>query len=531
MNLAKKLGRDYSAEVRTRGSGYFWQGRVKILRGSDLDQAVCATVQGTRKYNVALTYDAGLVRCSCDCEYFDSNGPCKHLWATILEIDRQGYLSKAAVPSLVGDYGQGILADDPENGGSSNLELLDTPLSPKPAPPVWKRQIDQLLSNPSTIGRPVEQWPAKRELLYVVDAATSASSGTLFLRLLCRERKLNGSFSGVMGAKMTRRQIPALPLVEDRDIISALTGGQQYYGSGYLIGNTDQVPGTYLVPPGLAAVVLPMAARSGRLFLQSGGEGLMRLTWDEAGPWEFGMDLQRARAGFLLGGEFLRGEERLDVTDPLLVTKSGFLFTRDRVGTIAEGTRLEWIDHFRKMGQIYVTDADREELLSELLCSPGLPALKVPSELRYEEVECSPRPVFKINGIDRVQDKGRLKGELSFDYEGRNVAENRMLRGFYDRDSRRFLRRDMVAENAAAQYLEELGLKHQLSSNTKSNWDLPASKLPRIVRTLVEAGWHIEADGKMFRRPGALHMEVASGVDWFELHGSVEYGELSAKAA
>ena len=41
---------------------------------------------------------------------------------------------------------------------------------------------------------------------------------------------------------------------------------------------------------------------------------------------------------------------------------------------------------------------------------------------------------------------------------------------------------------------------------------------PRAVRQLVESGWHIEAEGKLFRRPGDSHMEVVSGIDWFELH-------------
>ena len=55
------------------------------------------------------------------------------------------------------------------------------------------------------------------------------------------------------------------------------------------------------------------------------------------------------------------------------------------------------------------------------------------------------------------------------------------------------------------------------------------SKLPRVVRSLVEAGWDIEAEGKVFRRPGAFRIEVSSGVDWFELHGEVEYGNTTAR--
>jgi hypothetical protein len=46
---------------------------------------------------------------------------------------------------------------------------------------------------------------------------------------------------------------------------------------------------------------------------------------------------------------------------------------------------------------------------------------------------------------------------------------------------------------------------------------------------LVEAGWHIDAEGKIFRRPGSYRLEVSSGVDWFELHGEVDYGNTTAR--
>ena len=39
------------------------------------------------------------------------------------------------------------------------------------------------------------------------------------------------------------------------------------------------------------------------------------------------------------------------------------------------------------------------------------------------------------------------------------------------------------------------------------------------MRELVAEGWHVEAEGTLYRRPGAFHMRVNSGIDWFELNG------------
>ena len=46
---------------------------------------------------------------------------------------------------------------------------------------------------------------------------------------------------------------------------------------------------------------------------------------------------------------------------------------------------------------------------------------------------------------------------------------------------------------------------------------------------MLEAGWHVEAEGKLYRQSGAIRIEVNSGIDWFELHGTVEFGDAVAK--
>ena len=59
--------------------------------------------------------------------------------------------------------------------------------------------------------------------------------------------------------------------------------------------------------------------------------------------------------------------------------------------------------------------------------------------------------------------------------------------------------------------------------------DLPPRSLPRAVAQLVREGWHVEAEGKLYRQPGAVSIEVTSGVDWFELHGSIAFGDTVAR--
>ncbi len=91
--------------------------------------------------------------------------------------------------------------------------------------------------------------------------------------------------------------------------------------------------------------------------------------------------------------------------------------------------------------------------------------------------------------------------------------------------------RDTAAEEEAVKQLNDLGLKFvpESYSDRQPHWELPASKLPRVARDLVHAGWRVEAEGRLFRRPGASRLAVSSGVDWFELHGEVDYEGTSAR--
>src|SRR6185369_13705026 len=54
---------------------------------------------------------------------------------------------------------------------------------------------------------------------------------------------------------------------------------------------------------------------------------------------------------------------------------------------------------------------------------------------------------------------------------------------------------------------------------------LTPRNLPRAVTTLLANGWQVEAEGKLYRNPTSSSLSVSSGIDWFELHGSLNFGE------
>jgi SNF2 family DNA or RNA helicase len=145
--------------------------------------------------------------------------------------------------------------------------------------------------------------------------------------------------------------------------------------------------------------------------------------------------------------------------------------------------------------------------------------------LQYEEVTLSPRKCLKISRNRYDQ----MRAELWFEYGARSVAAKDVARGIYEGSTRRFFRRDIDAEKAAWAQLSEVGLRYIEDRWVQdAAWTLTASKLPRVVRALVDSGWHVAAEGKVFRQAGKTSVSVSSGVDWFELQGAIEYGDASA---
>jgi len=537
MSLSTRLASFFSSSIRTRGHDYFRRGFVRLQRGSDSE--VTARVTGSRPYDVSLDWEDGVLDSWCDCPYFASEGLCKHLWAVILAAEARGYLSAAASSKeLVLGF------DDYDLDGEEDFEEDDSYLlpalpfavvapPPPPKPPTWRKQLAEVSGPlPYNAGRG-DAWPASRQVLYVVNVPSSVSVGSLVLSLRLQDRRADGTWKPHIMLSLKRGEVGQLPLLADREILSALAGVRQDYGWGYS-APYETLPQSSQLTHSLAGMVIPLAARTGRLYLQPAKEAddLTPLTWDEH-PWQFKLEMRPSRRDkWEVVGVLRRGDERMDLAAPSLVTQSGFVFIEDRVAPLAEGTPFQWIHYLRKAGRIEAPDQERDELLAALLCSPGLPVLETPEELRFEEVSLQPRPNLRIRAADPVyRGAGRLRAELSFEYDGRLVADLEPSRGIYDASARRFLRRDSEAELAAAGRLRELGLRFQTQVYSESGpaWEMAASKLPRVVRALVEAGWEIEAEGKIFRRPGAFRLEVSTGVDWFELHGGVEYGESSAE--
>jgi superfamily II DNA or RNA helicase len=540
-----------SKKVRERGRDYFASRRVTLV-GGDAWHAD-ATVRGSQPYDVTLSREDDEIEAWCTCPYCqDSFQPCKHIWATLLAAEAEGYLEgdgrrtarhlALVDPDDNDDFEVEEWYESPRQfstfrprNGNAHLKLRSS--QHRQTARTWKDTLSRLHST-------TEQTPAIRsaalppghELVYVVDIQASLAGNGLVLEVATRNRKRNGEWSKPKGRRFTSSEIANLPEPADRQAMAILAGGREHV-SGYFSGHGyyyDSAPARFHVTHALSETLLPMLCATGRCLLrESEPDGSMRpLRWDDAGPWEFWLKMTPDNTGktCAISGELRRGGERLALATPLLLLSGGLVFWEDRVAPLLDFGAFQWIALLRQQDKVSVPVKQKQEFLAELLRLPDLPRLDLPEDLRYEEIALAPRPNLTIKRREgrywsSDRDQNWFVGELSFEYEGHVVPAQSQARGVYEPDKRRLLLREPAAERSFATRLEEVGFHRRSGYQLGETLELLARNLPKAARALLQEGWRVEAQGKLYREAGDFRIEVTSGIDWFELHGGVTFGD------
>ena len=572
MTLLQALEPEISPAVQSRGREYFRRGAVQPI-GAEND-TIRAAVNGSRSYQVWIEFGGrGRISYYCSCPYYDSSlDVCKHVWATFLAAEHDGLLPEwngKKTPTLFpvdpDSLEEDDLSDEYDDEEEDEDNLLDDedvsedyhPYSPSsektlrkrqteemkrywqkmrdklsgavqakqaPArqsrPPAWKLHFEDLRRR-SAQSEPPPEWPPAREVLYVLRSDTGYEDEELFIQIVSRERKKNGEWGKPRAFSVEYQTLPTLPDTQDRQILQLLTGTPR--------DSTYDYSGDCFYPSGGAlAELIPQMCRTGRCFLGIGDPlDLRPFEWDSGEPWQFQVEVRREKSAYSLSGALRRGEERAGLEEPSALFGNGFFVLRGWLGRLDHGGAFDWIHLLRRLKHIEVPVADRDALLQELLRAPQLPALELPEELQFEEVSSPAKPLLKIRRSPNPWERGQLQSDLAFEYAGFRVSLADPAQAIADLPNRRRILRDRKAENFAVQMLGRMGFRHGYPTQGRV-WLLSEAGLPRAVRELTAAGWQVEAEGKLFRTASAVKIEINSGIDWFELRGTVEFGDRSA---
>jgi superfamily II DNA or RNA helicase len=501
-DLGRELEEDYAVNIMEANDGF-----------------LSATVDTlSREYRVKITWTDSSYRADCTC---GKSMPCEHVWATLLTAYTDSYYedAEAAIASA-------FTAVAKASGKRQKA----------PPTPRWKEVLNQITGGDNAaVSRSI--WPAGRELIYVIDREATFHAKGIVVELNYRERKKDGQWSKLKEAKLDHECIAALSDGADRTIVSMLAGAQaersSYYGY-YGYGSEKQSKYTLTGP--LARAALPAMCRTGRCYLRprtlTGIEDQTPQSWGADVPWALKVEVSRdEKAGeYHVEGVLEREGERRLLTDPVLLTPGGLVFWGQVIEEYDDRGAFDWARYLRSQGRLIIPENDGPEFSRELYARSSLSAVQLPDDLRMEEVRVAPRFYLKIHAPKKSGHDTKLRGDFKFGYEDQEIDGNNIGQSIIQADRKRVILRDPRAEAEAHARLHSLGWRQEFSYDTRNTeYLLTPSKLAKVVATLVREGWHVEADGKLYRQPGELRIEVNSGIDWFELHGEVQFGDQVAK--
>jgi superfamily II DNA or RNA helicase len=568
MRLSEALAPQVSDTVRTRGAAYARSGAV-----ADIERhggIVHAVVIGTETYDVSIEPAGPLLRSSCTCPYFiDRLEICKHIWAVIVAAEARGIPLLDPGPTPTDISLEPIDLDGPADDWDDEPWSLTDRTAPAPpprapfrvapaprthrVPPPWRQLLDAVTSSAMRPPDPLRQRLVSGQLLYIIDVGASLAAGAVVIELMTRDRKASGDWAKPRPARISARDIRMLPDGPERQILERLLGAGSDYGNvAYAeLGELSR----FRLHGVLVRELLPLICAGDRCLARlarpdiasarpdvpdvrdpyrNGYWGppkpkriaseLLPLRFDSGPAWRFDAVISRddPPSAYRIDGVLSRDGERMPIAEPLMVFNDGVLITRSHVARLDHAGAFPWLAAMRRVGAIAVPVAERLALIDALLAQP-LPLQESPDDLRVDIEQGVPRPALRLTP---AQWAGRLEADVRMIYGDLQVPLPAVQPVVRTADASRIIRRDLEAERGLVQRLHQLGFRQEWSPQAQGPIpQLPAERLPRAIRSLLAEGWHVEAGGITYRRPGSVRLAVRSGIDWFDVEGAVEYDD------
>lgn len=539
--LATRCYAEFGGDQRFKGTQLFQRGHVVIEAVTDEFVDACVR-DGRDELNVSLdwlpTEKCREMAAECDCPEFAKRETCAHVWAVMLEMDQAGITQRIPGTSPIFVHAQDDLDEDGLGDGMEPGARTRKPRPEKTAD--WTRQLQQVreaseafVARDQTTVRPGAK---PREIHFLISPEKSLERGGLVVLFFQRQPRKDGNLGKAKPLRLDSNVLESVTDAAEHRVLELLVEcpAYEHYGLGYYSGYSSYGGGRtgVTVPPALWDVLLPQLAATGRLGYSRSKmddpENVQPLEWDAGPPWKFELQVSRAadRAAWRIEGRLEREGEQMALGDPVFLLREGLVVLTSKVARLDARESFGWIVGLRRSGAIFVPFSDQDKLVEQLWEIPALPPTNLDAELRWEQVVVVPQPRLRITQASNKYQKN-LSAVVTFDYDGFSVGLNSMQSGLVDRDRSRVILRDRSLEQDWVKKLTSWGFRPPPYYQRDHDLELPATKLPAATRELVRAGWLVEAEGKLVRRPGEVRLSVSSSVDWFDLDGQVDYGGIS----
>jgi superfamily II DNA or RNA helicase len=398
---------------------------------------------------------------------------------------------------------------------------------------------------------------AKRLLVYVLDVASTQTHNQIVIDLARRQRKPTGEWGPLRPWWYAPRAAHVKYDPEDRLLLALLDeahhgisshGGYLGTSTGNGIGSSGSQPPLHETGQALSEIrgtrrfvlrkdqagLVERLAKTGRLRLRrtEGEDDPPTVRWDDGQPWRFYLDIRTEAGGkrWAWRGGLRRGENRMDLAEPIVLLPGLLVLGIGRAARFDDLGVMSWILRLRYEKEITFVEPQQDLMLGRILAETRVPPLELVESIQLEEIVAKPRPCLTLRTPRQnwglAADK--LLGELEFDYDGAIIPAGRTTPLAVSTELGLVIRRDPRTESAADVKLFELGFREAKDPRLDpGTLELAAKRMGQVSKDLVLAGWRVEAEGKLIRPAGEFKLALATGIDWFDLDGGIDYGGQS----
>lgn len=526
------IARPFTDVIRARGKHLHATGAVHMAHIAP--EMVLAVVQGAAApYPCTIRAEEGQLTLACPCAQAAEGDGCKHLWAFLLAISASGALANLLRTS--GELNRVVVTSE-STSPEAQAHLASEPPPPAirpPETPSWAHALERarwrMQYTHDTAQRERAEWPADRRLVYIIDAVASRTAPGIAVDIATEKRARDGTWGSAKHFAYPTAVWFAVPDEADQTIARALLGAAPLPDYG-------RVRTSFVLSPHANETVLRLICNTGRARLRTHASRthLTTLRWDDGGadrtPWRFTLAVKRMRSGeHVLEGAVSRGEQRLALNVPDLLHPSGVIVVNDTVARFDDGDAFPVITELLSAPGMAV-GRDVSVVLSRLYAMPSVPELTLPDDVSIAQSHEEPTPVLTFTADPTPIVRKDMAGmQLGFRYGPVYVGASDAGTTRYAAESNTLHHRHHDAEARARDRLMSLGASDVKDLTTRqSGLVVPRQRIPALAFQLAREGWQVEADGRAFRAPGTVRASVRSGVDWFDLDGAVEYGDLTA---
>lgn len=499
----------------------------------------------------------------------------------LLDVEEDEGEPSAELESEDGDAA-GDGDEETTEDGDDEAPPLPLPVAVEPArnrwpagrQPAWSADLEtrRRLVEPAVRTRSFTLGDARRVgggLVFLLDINASTESRGVLLTPARISVDVAGNATGrpkpVVIDAAAREQLDA----HEREVLAELLGSSAVIDRGLTEAAATSGVSRILIDESAVATRLAWLCERGRLLFQPDArrnpELAIPLAWDGSRPWQFSLVVgpddaptsadeesklsegsepaaPKRPAKATLDGMLTQGSQRKPLSSARAILRCGLAVFDDRLARVDLGADVGWLEQFERRGPLELPGQHIDGLIEQLAGLANPPRLVLPAWTGWRIESGQPRPKLVLDDSPAVttesdgtstrrrrQQRVRLAGRVWFDYGGILVEADDPAGGVVDLNNHVLVLRDREAERFAVAELPRFGGTSPKDIGAGHHVEIARERLDASVAQLAAVGWSVEVAGRRYRPAGSMAWHVTSGIDWFELSGSLDFGGVTVE--